>query len=106
MAAENLGEKLRVQATLGLVGAFILVGGFYGAFDDYLFPALLALLLIVAAVSACFRAWIDAALALGLFISYASGRPVFADLDTSTYLLRTTGLNAFLLLNLVLLIGP
>lgn len=106
MAAENLREKLRVQGILGLAGVLIIVGGAYGAFDAYLLAAVIVTLVVIAAISLVARAWMDAALALGLAASYFGARFVFPDLDAPTSVLRTSAINAYLLLHATLLIGP
>ena len=106
MAAENFRERWRVRGILIAAAGFITLGGAVGAFDAFYLVAIVALLVTVAVVSAAMRAWFDVGLAVLLAATFVAARLAFPDIDPVTLTLRTAAIDAFLLFNAVLLIGP
>ncbi len=99
-------EGHRVRAALFIVLAAIFLIGYSPLADAFLLPAVYGVCVIVILLALPLKRWEDVALAAVFSLALALGHWQFPGVDPTTLLLRTAAISAFVLLHLVLLIGP
>lgn len=100
-------ESIRVRLTLLFVlSAIVAVGWFdlFGMYDNT--RGAIGVALVVAVGALVMRCFEDVALAFGFAVVLFGAKLLFPHVDEDVLLLRTAAISAFVLLHLVLLIGP